>query len=245
AEKDLLVKVLAYHVVKGTAAFSDGLMNGQTIATEQGEDVTIRKNGSVYIQDATDTDAKVIGADVAASNGVVHIINKVLLPQEVLDILFPATPNIVELAQSVPDLELLVNALIQADAGLVGVLSGEGPFTVFAPTNKAFTDLLEDLGLHGIDDFDTQAEKNLLAAILAYHVVEGAAVESATIKDHDVFHTEQGEDVIAIVQGGNIALRDKTHVDAHVALPDQMASNGIVHVIDKVLLPQEVIDALH
>ncbi|WP_422084061.1 fasciclin domain-containing protein [Ulvibacterium sp.] len=246
-EKALLVKVLTYHVVAGTAAFSSGLMDGQQITTEQGEDVTIKINGGVFIKDATDMKAEVIGPDVEASNGVVHIINKVLLPQEVLDILNPPTPNIVQLAQSVDDLSLLVEALIQADAGLVDVLSGDGPFTVFAPTNKAFADLLDVLGddYHSLADFDTQAEKDLLAAVLTYHVVSGAAVESSSLTNHQEIGTVQGESLFAIVHGHDIDIRDKTDTDANVIGPDQMASNGIVHLIDKVLLPQAVLDALN
>ncbi|WP_299528676.1 fasciclin domain-containing protein [Ulvibacterium sp.] len=246
-EKALLVKVLTYHVVAGTAAFSSGLMNGQQITTEQGEDVTIKINGGVFIKDATDEKAEVVGPDVEASNGVVHIINKVLLPQEVLDILNPPTPNIVQLAQSVDDLSLLVEALIQADAGLVDVLSGAGPFTVFAPTNQAFADLLDALGddYHSLADFDTQAEKDLLAAVLTYHVVSGAAVESSSLTNHQEIGTVQGESLFAIVHGPDIDIRDKTDTDANVIVPDQVASNGIVHLIDKVLLPQAVLDALN
>ncbi len=174
------------------------------------------------------------------------MINKVLLPQEVLDILFPPTPNIVELAQSVDDLSLLVDALIQADAGLVGVLSGDGPFTVFAPTNDAFADLLHALGsqYNSLDDFDTPQEKELLAKILTYHVVAGQAVASGDLRNHQRIHTVQGEDVIVRINHG-IFIRDKTHVDAEVIAEDNVASNGIVHIIDKVLLPQEVLDALH
>jgi len=246
-EKALLVKVLTYHVVAGTAAFSTGLMDGQQITTEQGEDVTIKLNGGVFIQDATDTYAEVVGADVEASNGVVHIIDKVLLPQEVLDILNPPLPNIVELAQSVDVLELLVDALVQADAGLVEVLSGEGPFTVFAPTNHAFADLLDALGddYHSLADFDTAAEKELLATVLTYHVVSGAAVASNTLTNHQEIPTFQGESLFAIVHGHDIDIRDKTDTDANVIGADNLASNGIVHVIDKVLLPQEVLDALN
>nr|WP_299341963.1 fasciclin domain-containing protein [Allomuricauda sp.] len=247
AERDILVKVLTYHVVVGTAAFKDDLSNGQQIETFQGENVGINiKNGSVRIEDATDDKAKVVLPDVEASNGVVHVIDKVLLPQEVLDILFPPTPNIVELAQSVDDLSLLVDALIQADAGLVEVLSGDGPFTVFAPTNKAFADLLYALGsnFNSLADFDTPAEKELLAKVLTYHVVAGEALASGDLKDHQRLHTVQGEDVIIRLNHG-VFVRDKTHVDAEVTGADNVASNGIVHIIDKVLLPQEVIDALH
>ena len=245
-EKDLLVKVLTYHVVAGTAAFSTDLSSGQMIETFQGESVGININGnSVHVMDATDSNATVVLADVAASNGVVHVINKVLLPQEVLDLLTPPTPNIVETAQSVDGLSLLVDALIQADAGLVEVLSGEGPFTVFAPTNAAFADLLDALGdnYHSLADFDTADEKAILAKILTYHVVSGAAVASGDLSDHQEIVTVQGESIFAIL-GHGVAIRDKTHVDANVVAADVVASNGIVHVIDKVLLSQEVLDLL-
>ncbi|NHF58056.1 fasciclin [Flavobacteriaceae bacterium TP-CH-4] len=246
-EKDLLVKVLTYHVVAGTAAFSTDLSNGQMIETFQGENVLINiKDGTVHVDDATDTNASVVIPDVEASNGVVHIVDKVLLPQEVLDLLSPPTPNIVGLAQSVPDLSLLVDALIQADAGLVEVLSGDGPFTVFAPTNQAFADLLDVLGhdYTSLDDFDTDEEKELLAAVLTYHVVVGAAIASDDLTDHQELVTVQGESLFALT-GHGIQIRDRSTTDANVALADQLASNGIVHVVDKVLLPQEVLEAFH
>ncbi len=245
-EKALLVKILTYHVVAGTAAFSGDLSDGQVIATFQGENVGINiKDGTVHIEDATDSNATVAIPDVEASNGVVHVINKVLLPQEVLDLLPSPSPNIVGLAQSVDDLSLLVDALIQADAGLVDVLSGDGPFTVFAPTNAAFTDLLDALGheYNSLDDFDTDAEKALLAKVLTYHVVSGAAVASGDLSDHQEIVAEQGESLFAVLNGG-VDIRDWTLTDANVVLADQIASNGIVHVVDKVLLPTEVLDAL-
>jgi uncharacterized surface protein with fasciclin (FAS1) repeats len=247
AEVDLLVQVLTYHVVAGTAAFSSDLTDGQHIPTVQGENVGINiKNGTVHVMDATDSNASVVIPDVEASNGVVHVIDKVLLPQAVLDALNPPLPNIVELAQSVPDLSLLVEALIQADAGLVEVLSGEGPFTVFAPTNAAFADLLAALGddYHSLADFDTPQEKELLAKVLTYHVVAGAAVFSTDLSDHQELHTVQGESLFAILSHG-VAIRDKTGVDANVTGADNEASNGVVHIVDKVLLPQEVLDALN
>ncbi|MGB5692099.1 MAG: fasciclin domain-containing protein [Flavobacteriaceae bacterium] len=245
-EKELLTKVLTYHVVAGVAAFSTDLFDGQTITTLQGEDVGVNiKNGTVHIEDATDTNATVVMPDVEASNGVVHVINKVLLPQEVLDLLVPSLPNIVELAQSVDDLSLLVEALIQADAGLVEVLSGDGPFTVFAPTNDAFQDLLDALGpdYHSIQDFDTPAEKELLATVLTYHVVAGAAVASDELFNHQELETVQGESLFVILNHG-VFIKDKTTDKAEVIAADNLASNGIVHIIDKILLPQEVLDAL-
>ncbi len=196
--------------------------------------------------DATETNAAVTTADVKASNGVVHIINKVLLPQEVLDILNPPVPNIVETAQSVEDLSLLVAALIQADAGLVGVLSGDGPFTVFAPSNAAFAALLDALGndYNSLADFDTDEEKALLARVLTYHVVAGAAVASTDLTNHQELMTVQGESLFAIL-GHGVQIRDKSAVDANVTTADVMASNGIVHIVDKVLQTQEIVDILN
>ncbi|MFD2585774.1 fasciclin domain-containing protein [Croceitalea marina] len=247
-EIDLLVKILTYHVVAGTEAFAADLSDGQSIATVNGASVGINiTNHTVHIIDATDDNATVVIPDVDASNGVVHVINKVLLPQEAVDFVTAMqTPNIVELAQSVDDLSYLVAALIQADAGLVEALSGEGPFTVFAPTNQAFTDLLHALGsnYNSLEDFDTEEEKALLVKILTYHVVAGAVVASGDLSNHQEFTTLQGESIFAILNHG-VFIRDKTHVDARVIGADNVASNGIVHVINKVLLPQEVLDALH
>ena len=247
AELDLLVDILTYHVVAGTEAFSTDLSDGMMVTTVNGADVTVNLNGGVFIEDASDNPAQVIIPDVDASNGVVHVINKVLLPQEAIDFVMDLqSTDIVELAQSVDDLSLLVDALLTADAGLVEVLQGDGPFTVFAPTNQAFADLLDALGdsYNSLADFDTAAEKELLASILTYHVVAGAAVASTDLSDHQEIVTVQGESLFAILSHG-VAIRDKTHVDANVTAADNEASNGIVHIIDKVLLPQEVIDALH
>lgn len=246
-EKALLVKILNYHVVNGTAAFSGDLWNGQEIATAQGENVTLHIDGGVFIEDASEDKAKVVISDVEASNGVVHIIDKVLLPQEVLDILSPALPNIVGLAQSVDDLSILVEALIKADASLVDILSSDGPFTVFAPTNDAFEGLLDLLGDHynSLADFDTQEEKDLLVKILTYHVVSGTKAFSNDLSDHQMIKTVQEEEVAIRINGhGEIHIDDATDTNASVVAADIEASNGVVHLIDKVLLPQEVLDAL-
>ncbi|MEG3657381.1 fasciclin domain-containing protein [Arenibacter palladensis] len=244
-EKALLAQILKYHVVAGAAAYSTDLSNGQMIETAQGESVTVNLTGGVFIQDKTDVDAAVAPADIAASNGVVHVIDKVLLPQEALDALMPPTPNIVELAMDTEFLSLLVGALVQADAGLVDLLQTEGPFTVFAPTDTAFAALLEALGddYNSLADFDTPEEKALLAQILKYHVVAGAAAYSTDLSDGQMIETAQGESVTVSLTGG-VFIQDKTDVDAAVAPADIAASNGVVHVIDKVLLPQEALDAL-
>lgn len=251
AEKDLLVKVLTYHVIAGTAAFSTDLSDGQQIETFQGENVGISiKNGTVHVTDATEDNAAVVTADVEASNGVVHIINKVLLPQEVLDILNPPLPNIVQNAQSVDALSSLVAAILKADEGLtqdtlVDILSGDGPFTVFAPTNAAFSNLLAALGFHSLDDFNTPEEKALLRRVLLYHVVPGAAVASTDLENHQRLDTANHSEALFAILGHGVQIRDKSGTDANVTTADVVASNGIVHIVDKVLFPQELVNLIH
>ncbi|WP_349664160.1 fasciclin domain-containing protein [Cellulophaga lytica] len=234
-EKAMLATILKYHVVAGTAAFSTDLSNEQMITTAQGEDVTVNLTGGVFIQDATETDATVTTANIEAKNGVIHIVDKVLLPQEIVDAL---QPNIVELAIATDNLSLLVTALQQADAGLVELLGTEGPFTVFAPTNAAFEALLDDLGpdYTSLADFDTEDEKTLLANILKYHVVSGAAVLSSDLTDGQMVTTALGQDVTVNLTGG-VFITDATSSNAEVTTADVEASNGVVHIINKVLMP--------
>ena len=156
--------------------------------------------------------------------------------------------NIVEAAQATSELSSLVAALQKADESanndLITALSGEGPFTVFAPTNQAFTDLLAQLdGYDSLDDFNTQQLQDLLAVILTYHVVADASVLSTDLSDGQTITTLQGSTVEVSTQGG-VFIQDATDVPAQVTTPDIEVSNGVVHIIDKVLLPQAVLDAL-
>ena len=182
------------------------------ITTAQGESVTVNLTGGVYINDAA-----VTTADVAASNGVVHIIDKVLLPEDIANSL---RSNIVEIAMATPDLSLLVDALVQADAGLVDLLQTDGPFTVFAPTNQAFADLLDALGpdYTSLADFDTAAEKALLADILTYHVVSGTAAFSTDLSDGQMIETAQGESITVDLTPGGVFIIDASDTDAEVEL---------------------------
>ncbi|HMC02112.1 MAG TPA: fasciclin domain-containing protein [Flavobacteriaceae bacterium] len=234
-EETLLTDILTYHVIAGAEAYSTDLSDGQMIETAQGESITVSLDGGVFIQDTSDTDAQVTAADVATSNGVVHIIDKVILPEAIVNSL---RPNIVETAMAVSDLSLLVDALVQADAGLVDLLQTDGPFTVFAPTNQAFADLLDALGddYNSLADFDTTEEKELLAGILTYHVVAGTAAYSTDLSDGQMIETAQGQSITVSLDGG-VFIQDATDTDAQVTAADVATSNGVVHIIDKVLLP--------
>ena len=155
--------------------------------------------------------------------------------------------NIVEAAQATSELSTLVAALQKADESanndLITALSGEGPFTVFAPTNEAFNDLLAQLdGFDSLDDFSSQQLQDLLAVILTYHVVADAAF-STDLSDGMSLTTLQGSSLQVVIDG-DVFIQDATDVPAQVVDADIEVSNGVVHIIDKVLLPQAILDEL-
>merc|ERR1719181_740774 len=164
-------------------------------------------------------DAKVTAADVMASNGVIHVIDKVLLPPTP-----EPTQSIVDIALADPNFSTLVEALTKAD--LVDTLSGDGPFTVFAPTNDAFAALGST-----VDDLLLPENKEQLRSVLLYHVL-GSKVLSTDLSDGLTAETLQGDSVTAHVDGSTIMINDAT-----VTAADVLATNGVIHVIDKVLLP--------
>ena len=148
------------------------------------------------------------------------------------------TSTIVELAQGNSDLSTLVSAVTTADLG--ETLSGAGPFTVFAPTNTAF----EAVPKAARDELMSPAGKNDLTGILTYHVVSGetmspaliTAIEGAGDKGY-ALKTVNGATLTATLKGGNVVLADAAGNKATVTQADVDASNGVVHVIDKVLMP--------
>jgi uncharacterized surface protein with fasciclin (FAS1) repeats len=139
--------------------------------------------------------------------------------------------NIVELAQGTADLSILVEAVVAA--GLVGTLSGAGPFTVFAPTNAAFASLLGELG---VTKEALLANKTLLTAVLTYHVL-GSKVESAQIPLGAAIKTVQGSNLTIAAVGAGLVITDARGRKSNIVTANIQASNGVVHVIDKVILP--------
>ncbi len=136
-----------------------------------------------------------------------------------------SSSSVVEIAVSNPDFSILVEAVTKAD--LAGALSAEGPFTVFAPTNDAFNALFKELGVSGISDLSAEQ----LAPILTYHVVSGKVMSS------DLSNTS-----VATLNGKkiNVDLTDGVKInDSKVIAADISGSNGVVHVIDKVLIPKD------
>jgi uncharacterized surface protein with fasciclin (FAS1) repeats len=138
-----------------------------------------------------------------------------------------ASKNVVENAVASPDHTVLVQA-VQA-AGLDGTLSGAGPFTVFAPTNGAFAKLPAGT----VDNLLKQENKNQLTKILTYHVVPGS-IQSAALKDGQKVKTVQGEELTVRIKDGKVMINDAT-----VSAADIQSSNGVIHVIDGVLMPKK------
>ncbi|MCS6847517.1 MAG: fasciclin domain-containing protein [Anaerolineae bacterium] len=221
--KDKLTAILTYHVVPGkvTAADVAKLTEAKTV---QGEEITIKVDaGGVMINDA-----KVITADVAASNGVIHIIDTVILPPSMA-----TESTIADKVATTGLFETLATAL-QA-AGLVDTLKGEGPFTVFAPTNEAFAKLDKAL----LESLLKPENKDKLTAILTYHVVPGK-VTAADVAKFTSAKTVQGEEVAIKVENDTVILNGV----AKVTSADVMVGNGVIHVIDAVILPPSVREAL-
>merc|ERR1711937_47646 len=172
-------------------------------------------------------EAKVIAADNAASNGVVHIIDAVLLPPTSGAPPSQPTKNIVALAQDTESLSTLVTAL-QA-GNLVSALQATGPFSVFAPTNAAFGELPAAELSSLLEPGNVQD----LVAILTYHVVSGAAVYSKDLKASQNVKTLEGQDMTVTSSEDGVMVNGK----AKVIAADNAATNGVVHIIDAVLLP--------
>ncbi len=218
-----LTSILLYHVVAGEVRAAD-VVAIESAVTVQGESVSISVEGdSVRINNSL-----VVIADIEASNGVIHVIDAVLLPpmpqaQAMQQDQQEGLGTIVDIAVADGRFETLV-AAVQA-AGLVETLQGEGPFTVFAPTDEAFAALPEGTVEALLEDIPA------LTSILLYHVVAGD-VRAADVVALDAAVTVQGELVTVTVEGDDVRINDSL-----VIIADIVAANGVIHVIDAVLLP--------
>ncbi len=222
ANVPLLTRVLTYHVLNGRALQAN-IVPGQAITTLQGGTFTV--DASLRITDARARTSQIATTDVLTSNGVIHAINRVLLP-------LPAE-NIVQTALAAPQFSILVEA-VQA-AGLVNALSAPGPLTVFAPTNDAFALLLAELGL---TKPQLLANVPLLTQVLTYHVVSGRQLSG------EVLARAASNQPFTSLQGGTfgiatspLRITDARGRSAGIAGVDSFTSNGVIHTLDRVILP--------
>ncbi|MDB2606784.1 fasciclin domain-containing protein [Zobellia sp.] len=257
----LLSNILLYHVLPPVDASIDLVVGpATTLLKDNVVNVTAAGAGFAF-GDATAVTASTVTADIDAKNGMVDIIDKVLLPQEALDFLDLLASD--DLATTVVDapnalqLNVLEEALIATD--LVDIFSDltnvqdttatnfsyYKPATVFAPTDTAFADLFDLLGTEytGIASFDTEEELELLSSILLYHVLDGQIASGDLEAGTQATVSEDTIDIISVVGTEDFVIGDATNdVNANIITPDVFARNGVLHVVDKVLLSQSVIN---
>lgn len=189
---------------------------------------------SMYIEKGSSVDinggksnggATVTAADIEASNGIIHVVDGVI-----------GLPTIVNHAVANKNFTTLVAALtFNSASGFAGILSGtaNSPFTVFAPTNTAFSSFLSETGFSGLSAIPA----NVLETTLKYHVVAGANVQSTALTNGQVVNTFAGQNFTINLTGGP-KITDANNRISTIIATDVQCSNGIIHVIDKVLLPK-------
>lgn len=216
-----LQAVLQYHVI-GSKVTAGAIASGDNQVTKMlsNVDAFITKNaGGVSINGA-----QVTQADINASNGVIHVINAVILPP---------SSNIVAIASANTNLSYLVAAVTRAGSGVLNALNAAGPLTVFAPTNAAF----QAAGFPTIASIQA-ADPATLANILTYHVVAARAF-STNLTNGAELSTAQGGKAKVNISGSGVSVLGKGNGAnaSNVILANILATNGVVHVIDRVLLP--------
>ena len=207
--QEQLSAILLYHSL-GAEVMSGQLEAEQTVQTLNGEDIFVTAGNSGVTVNGI---ASVTTADIEARNGVIHVIDNVILPD--------AYGTIVDNAVKRYFLSSLVEAVLQAD--LAGALSGSGPFTVFAPTNSAFA---------AIADVASGLTLEELTDILLYHVVQGEVLSSDLQPTQQVV-TLNGAPIVVEVSGGSATINGS----ATITTVDIQGVNGVIHVVDQVLLP--------
>lgn len=222
-----LQTVLGFHVVPA-AAFSFELSPTNTFTTLAGQQLTVTRTASgVTVRDALGNTANVVTPDVAISNGVVHVIDRVLLPT--IDL-----PNVVEAAQAA-NLTVLLQAVTAA--GLGNALLSQESMTVFAPTNQAFTNLLQALNLNSLQELINALGVDAVTKVLGFHVVPATAFSFNLAAGAQEVPTLAGEMLTVTRTGNNVTVTDKAGNTFNVVAADVAIENGVVHVIDGVLLP--------
>jgi transforming growth factor-beta-induced protein len=209
--KAKLQAILKYHVVSGKVMAAD-VVKVKGAVSLNGQRIDVKVAGGKVNVDA----ANVVKTDIACTNGVIHVIDSVILP---------ASDSIPAVADKAGTFKTLLKAVTAA--GLVETLSGEGPFTVFAPTDEAFA----KIPAATLSDLLKPENKEKLASILKYHVVAGRVYSEAAVAAKSA----------ATVQGASVKISasDKGAFvnDAKIIATDIDASNGVIHVIDSVIMP--------
>ncbi len=236
ANKELVRTVLQYHVLTSTVRAAN-IPFGKAITPAAGGFFKIDNvNNRPVITDGRNGKSNITATDISASNGVVHIIDKVLLP---------ADKTIVATAiASAPEFTSLVAALQFASDNndLVTLLSGTGPFTVFAPTNAAFDALAKELT--GNANATAAAilvpeNKALVRSILQYHVLTSRVLKADIVPNTPIQTALATKTFTIQAPASGVTITDGRNRVANITATDILASNGVIHVIDKVILPSQ------
>lgn len=221
-----LKEILLNHVVLG-AVQSNDLSTGYVKTLAKGS-ASATNTLSMYVDTSNGVKlngiSSVTTANIIASNGVIHVVDRVI-----------ALPTVVDHALANPNFTTLVAALtFNPSSNFAAILSGttSSPFTVFAPTNDAFTSFLNETGYTGLANIPA----NVLENTLKYHVVTGANVTAGDLTDGQVVTTFQGQNFTVGLTGG-AKITDASNRVSNIIATDIQCSNGVVHALDKVLLP--------
>ncbi|QYA25849.1 fasciclin domain-containing protein [Gramella sp. MT6] len=222
---DVLTLVLMNHVRTGSVMSTDlstGYITSLAEAGPDGEAVSLYVNTDDGV--TLNGMSTVTTADTEVDNGVIHAVDAVI-----------GLPDVTTFATADPTFSILVEALTREDSyTFIETLQGEGPYTVFAPTDDAFAALLEELEVEGLGDIDA----DLLADVLSYHVVTGDNVTSDELSDGMEVTTFLEEDfTINVAEDETVTITDVNERVSTVVAADVQATNGVIHAIDMVLLP--------
>jgi uncharacterized surface protein with fasciclin (FAS1) repeats len=224
SQKDLVTQVLLYHVARGKLDAAKVLASDKIKTLEGG---FLYQSGGI-LTDENGRTANIVATDIKADNGIIHVIDRVVLPvlptpeKTIVDVALEANAQTGEFS-------ILIAALQAADPSVLQTLSGKGQFTVFAPTDAAFVALLGELGLTANE---LLSQKDLVTQVLLYHVANGRLDSTAVLASDKIKTLEGG----FLYQSGGV-LTDENGRTANIVTVDIMASNGIIHVIDRVVLP--------
>lgn len=227
SDKMMLSRVLRYHIARGELEAAEVLASDR-IRTLQGG--RLWQAGGV-ITDANGRTANIVQTDIQASNGVIHVIDNVLLPKPKPT---EVEGSIIETALAVNaetgEFSILIAALQAANPEIMQKLSRTGEYTVFAPTDAAFLDLLDELGVTAEELLSNRA---LVSRVLRYHIVP-RELDSSEVLASERIRTWQGG---WLFQNGGM-LTDANGRTSNIIDVDIQTSNGIIHVIDTVVLPK-------
>ena len=219
----VLTNILLYHVLGATVESAD-VSTGwvSTLSELNGGNMDYL---SAYLNVGSKVminDAEITGVDVMCTNGVIHILNKVIVPM-----------NIAEMATIDSRLSILLDVVAEADAAVLDRLTGTAVTTLFAPRNEAFVSVLEELDYNNLNEMVMDLGKEGITNVLLYRAVDG------NVRSTDLSDTKAppllGDEIEIMTSGPSI--KDANDRVSNILIADIQGTNGVVHVVEKVLLP--------